>query len=307
MKAVQNLYKSLPTGVRKQARSLVPGDVRRWYAHRRTDVYIISYPKCGRTWLRLMIGRAICRHYQLPMDEDLLFLRWQSKPRPELPMITVVHEDRPMLKSPQELQASKEKFRAKKVIFLARDPRDVIVSSYFEMKKRGDLFGENPYEIRKPVFEGDLSEFIERSQGGFDTIVRYYNIWADNRHIPADFLLVRYEDMRHDPTQELRRVLDFLGLQAVSAETVREAVEFAAFENMRKMEAAGKFESGMLNPAERSDQESYKTRKGQVGGYKDYLNAEQIQHVNRKIQNDLSPYFGYSARQNLSTKQDFYG
>lgn len=295
MKAVRNLYDSLPTEVRTRARSLVPGDVRRWYAHRKTDVYIISYPKCGRTWLRLMIGRAICAHYRLPMDEDLLFLRWQSKPDPRLPMITVVHEDRPMLKSPQELQGSKEKFRSKKVVFLARDPRDVIVSSYFEMNKRGDLFGDNPYESRKGVFSGDLSDFIGRSQGGFDTIVRYYNIWAANRHIPAGFLLVRYEDIKQDPPGELRRVLDFLGLQEIGAETVREAVEFAAFENMRKMEAAGRFKSGMLNPAERSDQESFKTRKGLVGGYKDYLSADQVQRLDMKLQNDLSPYFGYTA------------
>ena len=46
------------------------------------------------------------------------------------------------------------------MIFLVRDPRDVIVSSYFEMKNRGQLFGDNPYESRKAVFEGSLPEFI---------------------------------------------------------------------------------------------------------------------------------------------------
>jgi hypothetical protein len=295
MKVAKNFYNGLPTGVRVRLRMLVPGDVRRWYAHRKTDVYIISYPKCGRTWLRLMIGRAISQHFKLPQDENLLFLRWQSKPHPQLPMITVVHEDRPMLKSPEELEISKDKFRDKKIIFLARDPRDVIISSYFEMKKRGNLFGDNPYETRKAVFSGDLSEFIDRSQGGFDTILQYYNIWVENRQIPAGFLLVRYEDMKQDPYRELRRVLDFLGLNVIDADAVNEAVDFAAFENMRKMEAAGSFQGGMLNPAEISDQESYKTRKGQVGGYKNYLSESDVQRLNRKIQNDLSPYYGYTT------------
>lgn len=295
MKLVRNIYNSLPAGLRTRARSLVPGETRRWYAHRKTDVYIISYPKCGRTWLRLMIGRAICQHFELPENEDLLFLRWQTKPHPQLPMITVVHEDRPMLKSPEELQPSKNKFRDKKVIFLARDPRDVIVSSYFEMKKRGNMFGDNPYEARSQVYRGELSEFIERRQGGFDTILRYYNIWAENRQIPAGFLLVRYEDMKQDPSRELRRVLDFLGLQWIGAETLSEAVEFAAFENMRKMEAAGNFQSGMLNPAEKTDKESYKTRKGQVGGYKSYLSEEEVERLNRKIRDGLSSYYGYTA------------
>jgi hypothetical protein len=293
--AVRNLYNRLPVEVRTRARSLVPGDLRRWYAHRKTDVYLISYPKCGRTWLRLMVGRAISQFFELPQDEDILFLRWQSKPDSRLPMITVVHEDRPMLKSPDELERSKSKFRGKKVIFLARDPRDVIVSSYFEMKKRGELFGDNPYESRKPVFSGELSEFIERRQGGFDTILRYYNIWADNRQIPDGFLLVRYEDMKQNPARELRRVLDFLGLTMVDTDTVNEAVEFAAFENMRKMELSGSIRGGILNPADKSDQDSYKTRKGQVGGYRDYLTENEIQRLDQKVQNELSPYYGYQA------------
>lgn len=272
----------------------MPGVLRRWYAHRKTDVYLISYPKCGRTWLRLMIGRAIVRQYSLPQDEITLFLRWKSKPHTELPMITVVHEDRPMLKAPEELQRSKEKFRDKHVIFLARDPRDVIVSSYFEMKKRGDVFGDNPYESRKPVFGGELAEFIERREGGFDTIIQYYNIWAENRHIPEGFLLVRYEDMKCSPQRELRRVLEFLGLDSVDETIILDAVEFASFENMRSMELEGVVQDGMLRPADRSDGDSYKTRKGQVGGYKDYLNEDEIQLLNHKIQYELSDYFGYN-------------
>ena len=295
MGTVRNLYNRLPVEVRTRARLLVPGDLRRWYAHRKTDVYLISYPKCGRTWLRLMMGRAIGQFFELPQDEDILFLRWQSRPDSRLPMITVVHEDRPMLKSPDELERSKSKFRGKKVIFLARDPRDVIVSSYFEMKKRGELFGDNPYESRKPVFSGELSEFIERRQGGFDTILRYYNIWADNRQIPDGVLLVRYEDIKQDSAGELRRVLDFLGLTMIDTDTLNEAVEFAAFENMRKIELSGSIRGGILNPADKSDRDSYKTRKGQVGGYRDYLSENEIQRLDQKVQNELSSYYGYQA------------
>jgi len=302
MNIFRSLYEKLPVGVRSRLRSLAPKELRRWYAHRRTDVYLISYPKCGRTWLRLMIGRAIVEHYSLPQNEDLLLLRWKSSPHPDLPMITVVHEDRPMLKTSQELETSKEKFRDKKVIFLARDPRDVIVSSYFEMKKRGELFGENPYEDRKAVFEGELSEFIEQTRGGFDTILRYYNIWAASRDIPQGFLLVRYEDMKRNPSEVLRRVLDFLGLEPVGDDTIQEAVRYASFENMRKMEREGNFQSGVLNPAQKSDEDSYKTRKGKVGGYSDYLTVDQIQHLNNKMQNDLSAFFGYgTSNDNLQT------
>jgi len=40
-------------------------DALEWWIHRQTKIYVLSYPKCGRTWLRLMIGKALDEHYQL--------------------------------------------------------------------------------------------------------------------------------------------------------------------------------------------------------------------------------------------------
>ena len=294
MDSARSLYARIPAGARHRIKYLFPKSLLRWYAHRNTDVYLISYPKCGRTWLRLMIGRAISQHYALPDDEQILFLNWKSKPHPDLPRITVVHDDHPMLKAPEELEISKDKYRDKKVIFLARDPRDVIVSSYFEAKKRSQLFGDNPHETRKPVFEGNFSEFLEQHRGSFDTILAYYNIWAENRYVPRDFLLVRYESLRADACSQLRQVLDFLGLNQIGEETIAEAVQFASFDHMRQMEAEGRFQSAVLNPADAKDQESYKTRKGKVGGYAGYLTSQQTEVLNRKME-ALSDFYEYKA------------
>jgi hypothetical protein len=295
MNPFKEIYDLLPAGTRRAIRSWSPDSLKLWYAHRNTDVYLISYPKCGRTWLRLMVGRAIVQHFGLPEDEDMLFIRWKKKPHPQVPWITVVHDDRPMLKAPEELQTSKEKYQDKRVIFLARDPRDVIVSSYFEMKNRGQLFGDNPYETRKAVFAGSLPEFIHKKEGGFETILSYYNIWAENRNIPRDFLLVRYEDIKVDAQKELRRVIDYLGLGFIPDVILAEAVGFASFDNMRKMEAHGEFKDGMLRPADQSNQESYKTRKGKVKGFADHLEEAEISFLNQAMREKLSPYFGYTA------------
>ena len=240
-----------------------------------------------------MLGRAICSHFGLPQDEDLLLLNWRGRPAAGVPMIRVVHDNRPMLRTPDELETSKQQYRGKKVIFLVRDPRDVIVSSYFEMTSRGRLFGENPYETQQAVFEGTLAEFIEQPRGGFDTILRYYTIWAENRNIPDDFLLLRYEDLKAAPQQELRRALDFLGLDAISDASIGEAVEFASFDNMRKMEAEGRFQSGILRPGDRKDQNSFKTRKGKVHGYLEYLTPEQAAALDCKLEAGLPELFGY--------------
>jgi len=296
MKNIRPIYDRMPVQLRRGLRSMLPRQLLRWYAHRNTDIYLVSYPKCGRTWLRLMMGKAITDYFSLPDSEDALFLRGRRWQRPGIPRITVIHDDRPMLKAPDELETSKAYYRDKKVIFLVRDPRDVIVSSYFEATRRSRIFGENPYETRKPDFEGSLPEFIERQEGGFDTILQYYNIWAANAEVPQAFLLVRYEDLKANPTVELRRVLTFIGLEDVSEAIVSEAIAFAAFENMRKMEARGQYQSGILNPADPKDQDSYKTRKGKVGGYTEYLDSAEIQRLDEKIQTKLSKIFNYKAK-----------
>lgn len=294
MTRLKDVYSNLSPQTRKKLTAVLPRQFLRWYRHARTDVYLISYPKCGRTWLRLLIGRSLSNHFDLPEDERILFVKDSHRIHPGVPRIAVFHDDRPMLKAPQELETEKSWYKDKQVVFMVRDPRDVIVSSYFEMKKRGRIFGDNPYESRQAIFEGDLADFITREEGGFATIIRYFNIWAENRSFPRSFLLVRYEDLQTDTSTELRRVLDFLGLNQVSQEDIQEAIHFASFDHMRKMEAEGKFSTGILNPADQADSQSYKTRSGKIGGYREYLTPEQISTLNEIMGSQLSPFFGYS-------------
>ena len=293
MRIFRHWYDRFPAELRTSFRRLFPDHFLRWYAHQKTDVYLISYPKCGRTWLRLMIGKTIANHYQLPEEEDILLLRWKERVHPQVEHITVVHEDKPMLKTPQELETSKSRYSGKKVIFLVRDPRDVIVSSYFELKHRSKLFGKDLQQRQKDIVNDDMQTFIFQERSGIDTIIRYYNIWANNRHIPKSFLLVRYEDLRSDPGKEIGRIMDFLELKTVDARAIQDAIEFASFDNMRKMEMDEKYKSEMLKPADRQDENTFKTRKGKVKGYLDYLSTQDIARLDQKIQTELSDFFGY--------------
>lgn len=293
MHFIHQAYDRLPATLRTSLRRLLPDDFLRWYAHRKTDVYLISYPKCGRTWLRLMVGKIIATHFHLPDDEAIILLRWKRRVHPQVEHITVVHDDRPMLKTPNELETTKKRYAGKKVIFLVRDPRDVVVSSYFELKHRSKLFSKNPDDNQSNLINDDMQEFIFQKRSGIDTIIRYYNIWAENRHIPRSFLLVRYEDLRADPHVQLRRIMDFLGLKEISFEAIDEAVKYASFDNMRKMEMEEKYKSEMLKPADHQDENTFKTRKGKVKGYVDYLSAQDISRIDQKIRSELSDFFGY--------------
>src|SRR6266513_1927861 len=95
------------------------------------DAYVVSYPKSGRTWLRVLIGKALCLHRGLDTDGLL-----------DTPGLTAaagvsrteLHHDGSEIRDDldyRSLPQDKRVYRGKKVVLLARDPRDLLVSSYF--------------------------------------------------------------------------------------------------------------------------------------------------------------------------------
>ena len=132
-------------------------------------------------------------------------------------------------------------------------------------------------------FDGPISEYIRSETYGPARIVEFYDLWYRNRRVPRELLLIRYEELHAEPEKVLRHVLAFIGAEGVDGGAVREAVEFARFENMRAMEAANALGDGRLRAFDPTDQESYKTRKGVVGGYVEYLSDDDAQLIDRMV------------------------
>jgi hypothetical protein len=263
------------------ARRLKRG-VRRWWQHQRTDAYVLSYPGSGRTWLTVLIGKAIIDEFKIeganPSRLGDLVQLGRGVPR-----VDVRHDGRPQLHRPDEIERDKSRFARKSVVLLVRDPRDAIISYYFEASKR------------RGRFQGSAGEFLRHPVGGLDTLLAYYNVWAENRAVPRRFCLVRYEDLHRDPVAELARVMETIGLAPARA-SLEAAVGFSSFDNMRKLEAKG-FERPELDRRNPGDTESYKARKGKVGGYREYLSAADITYLEARIAERLSPvYAGYFHR-----------
>lgn len=251
--------------------------VGKWWSHQRTAVYVLSYPKCGRTWLRLMMGKALVD--DLELDTDPMELNQLHKLSRKVPRIRVTHDDMPQLKPAGAVERDKHRYAGKRVVFLVRDPRDTLISYYFQATKRRDRFAGTP------------SEFLRHPVGALDTIIAYYNVWAEARTVPREFCLIRYEDLHRDPVGELGRALGVVG-HVPRHDILQGAVEFSRFDNMRKLErtaAVGAYDR--MKPGDTSDEESYKTRKGKVGGFRDYLTADDIAYMNDRIATQLSPFY----------------
>jgi len=251
------------------------------FEERDIDVFVVSFPKCGRTWLRVQLGRVFQQYFHLDV-ENLVEVQEIAERHPAIPRLRFTHPGRPQEKRADELSAAwVDYFRFRKVIFLMRDPRDVVVSLYHERTKRG----------MEPVFSGSLSEFIHEPVGSFDTLIAFYNIWAARRGAEKRTLVVRYEDMHASPESTLRAVLEFIRLGRIGTREIFDAIAFTQFERMKEMERNNVLKSWRLSPGNPDDPNSFKTRRGRVGGYQDELSEEEIASLNRRMATSLRvPY-----------------
>ena len=119
------------------------------------------------------------------------------------------------------------------------------------------------------------------------------NNWINEFSQRDNFTLVRYEALRASPAEHFRDLLAVLGESSPDANIFQEALEFSRFENMQKLEAAGAFDSNILHPGDVRDPESFKVRRGKVGGYREYLSVEDQQYAASALA-ELDPRFGYS-------------
>ena len=126
-------------------------------------------------------------------------------------------------------------YRDKKVILMVRDPADVAVSQYFQWKFRMTNRKKKINNYPEDVDDVSLYDFVMMPACGLPKIIDFMNGWARELGNIKDLMVIRYEDLRADPQDMLRRVLDFIGTPATSEE-LRQAVEFASIENMRMLE-----------------------------------------------------------------------
>lgn len=257
------------------------------------DCVIVSFGKSGRTWLRVMLSRFYQVKYNLSQRSFLGFDNFHRK-NPAIPKVFFTHDN--YLKDYTQHADSKVDFYDKKVVLLARDPRDVAVSQFFQWKyrMRSHKKGLNKY----PAHKQDISvyEFVTAPDAGLPKVIGFMNDWA--RELPhiKNMLIVRYEDMRARPEAVLKQITDFMGTPG-SPEDIREAVTFASYDNMKKLEEKKVFwlSGNRLLPKDKSNPNSFKVRRAKVGGYRDYFDDQQVAAIDAEVQSKLAPVYGYNG------------
>lgn len=243
----------------------------------KTDCFLISYMKCGRTWLRFIIGSLIEHKLSIQNDDKLIYTDCYSYSN-AFPIITAYHDDSPHLKSKNELSKDKKEYLTKKIIFLVRDPRDVAVSLFYHMK------------YRSKRYFGEIDDFVLNY---VPSIVEYYNIWLNCRSDFPDFFILKYEDLRNQTVEKIKQIGEFTGFGPITDYEAKEIAEKASFANMRKYEAVNESKNLQLSKEFAKSENARKIRQGKVGGFRDELSSQTVKTINKYLKKHLEKYYGY--------------
>jgi hypothetical protein len=240
-------------------------------------MYVVSYPKSGRTWLRMIL----INYYSLLLNNGLIDYSILEKLGSK--SIVFNHADgswRPLPKKKESIKVSR-RFSNKKVILLVRDPRDILVSNWNHLKFRYDIYRQ------------DLSSFIREDLLGIDKVITFMNLWAESFPKPENLKLVRYEDLISSTPVNIINILKFIGEEPIDLNILKRAIAISSFAQMQKLESRG-----LRNPyAILSDPEDYRTfksRKGLVGDWRYQLEPKDTEYLGNKIEKNLNVRFGYT-------------
>jgi hypothetical protein len=217
------------------------------------DTFLVSFPRSGNTWTRFLVCNL------MNPDDPVGFAQLESR-IPEIYDVT----DRALRAFPRpRVIKSHECFdpRYKKIIYIVRDPRDVLVSYYEFQLKRRVISDDCSLEEFLPRFME--SEFEPKTGCWRDHVLS----WIATRGGQQGFLLLRYEDMLANTQKESAKITSFLGLDSNPGRIAR-AVALSSAGRMRQLE---KEQSRQWRETKKTRQDKPFVRKAAAGGWKSTL------------------------------------
>ena len=251
------------------------------------NALVISIPNSGRTWIRTFLAAYFCARYGY--EFSLVTDQYHDQ---RIPRVTYTHDlyehhtkSRRWDRLRGKYLVPRKALSQARVLILSRDPRDAFVSHYLELTRRTL---ETAAELKKQ----SMSEMLRDPIFGIGLMIRTMNEWLAELGPRPDCVLLRYEDIQAQPGQEFRRILTAIGETEPDLQAFGAALQLSQFGNMKKMEASRQYDRQLLQPGDVSDPESYKVRRGKVGGFVDHLSPDDITYANREM-TALHSRFGY--------------
>ncbi|XP_047455735.1 amine sulfotransferase-like [Mugil cephalus] len=261
-----------------------PDDVNQIYdlEIRDSDVFVVTYPKSGTIWMQQILLLIEAKGDVKAISKQGSYSNAALVPWIELngnreafitapsPRLRVTHLQYQFL--PAALSQKKGK-----VIYVARNPKDVLVS-YFHFHKLANML-ETPK---------DFDDFFEKFLTGdvsaccwFEHIKTWYSHKDD-----MNMLFITYEEMIQDLPSVVERISVFLGKELTDEQLVN-VVQHSIFSNMRKIPQAS-YEGAQGNLL--NSHQGRFMRKGIIGDWKNHFTVAQNERFDEVFHREMKDF-----------------
>ncbi|KAG8050704.1 hypothetical protein GUJ93_ZPchr0009g1682 [Zizania palustris] len=241
---------------------------------RATDVFIVTFPKCGTTWLKALLHSAIRRgvddigayspHQLIPFLESQVFVKDRIPDLSSLPAPRLLMTHIPSQSLPDSVADS-----GCKLVYLCRDPKDCFVSLWHFWNR---------------FMPWDIDEALRQFCDGISVFGPYWEhvlgYWRWHVQRPSHVLVLTYEELAADTLSQLRRLAGFLGRPFTAAEQEAgvdgKIVEACAMENLSRLEVNRSGTTDMVTSAVANN---IFFRRGVVGDWRNHLTPEMARRI----------------------------
>ena len=227
---------------------------------RATDVFLVTYPKSGTMWVGFLLANIMHG-----MQSPSLNLRTYLKYIPDINALYYGNGDLSEYANtpdPRFFSAHAPYDPAfPRVLYVVRDPRDVLVSYWHHTR------------LVKPSFAISFEEFILSDDQWPGLWHEHVEGWALRKH--ARVFVMKYEDLLANTVLATKKMLEFLNYP-VDEQVILHAVEMSKFDRMKSLEqeyGSGQFEESLKGFV----------RKGQRGSWRDEIGPNSLAVLEKKF------------------------
>lgn len=234
------------------------------------DLYLVSFPKSGATWMDFLMANVHLRMSGVNREVNFYNINM---------IVPDVHYCR-------EIRASTLSFPGfrvmkshagynpfyRQVVYIVRDPRDVMVSYYKFLVGLGE-------------FSGSISELIRSPKYGIETWVKHVHEWHGGSPVDLRIVFIRYEDLKLNIFATLKKMYETMGF-AIPDEVLHAAIKESSFDKMKQLQDDWNFGG---RPA--ADNFTF-MRKGESGAWGHDLTADDEIYI-RSVAERYLDKFGY--------------